>query len=325
MNQILVYLREILDRTTVVEAFDAKGKLSLYMASAYELYIVEALGMRFLLARPKEERTIQQLKKHGSKLQELLEMDVAFAVYSLTPYKKKRMMEERIGFVCLDQQMYLPFMGIHLKKERSKAEVQTSDRRFTPSMQMAFLYILYSERAVITQAEISEKLGLSPMTCSRTLDKMVAWNLLDYSIGGKTGRKKVYECRNKKAYYQRGREYLINPVSKSFYVSRIPENVHLYKNGLSALSAKSSLGDDSHPVMAIAPQEESCFEGVRVPLEIGLEEGFIEIQVMKYDVGLLTKDQCTDLVTIIYSISEQDERIEMAIEEMMEDSDWYKE
>lgn len=325
MNQILVYLRQILDRTTVAEAFDAKGKLSLYMESVYELYVVKALGTKFLLARPKEERTVQQFKKHCSKLQEISEMDVAFAVYSLTPYKKKRMMEERIGFVCADQQMYLPFMGIHLKKQRKEEEIQIPDRQFTPSMQMIFLYILYSGRPAITQAEISEKLHLSSMTCSRALDKMAAWDLLDYSIGGKTGRKKVYQYRSKKEYYQTGKEYLINPVSKSFYVSMIPEGVHLYKNGLSALSDKSVLGDGSHLVMAVAPQEEFVFEGVRVPLETGIEEGFTEIQVMKYDVGLLTDDQCADRLTVIHSILERDERIEMAIEEMMEDFDWYKE
>lgn len=325
MNQILLYLRQILDRTAVIEAFDAKEKLSLYMASAYELYVVRALGIQFILARPREEKSIDQLKKHSRKLQELLGMDAAFAVYSLTPYKKKRMMEERIGFVCLDQQMYLPFMGVHLKKERKKMEVQVSDRRFTPSMQLAFLYILYSQKAVITQAEIGEKLHLSLMTSSRTLDKMVEWNLLDYSIEGKTGRKKIYQCKDKKEYYQSGKEYLINPVNKSFYVSGIPEGVHVYKNGLSALSDKSMLGDGSHLILAVAPQEQSVFNEVRVPLELGLEEGFTEIQVMKYDVGLLTNDQCTDRVTTIYSISRRDERVEMAIEEMMEGYNWYKE
>ena len=49
------------------------------------------------------------------------------------------------------------------------------------------------------------------------------------------------------------------------------------------------------------------------------------IQVINYDIQKLTNNDEIDPISLIYSLDEKDERIELAIEEMMEDKIWFME
>ena len=48
------------------------------------------------------------------------------------------------------------------------------------------------------------------------------------------------------------------------------------------------------------------------------------IQIMKYDIGLITKNEYVDPVTLLLSLDTVDDRIEIAIDELMEGFDWYE-
>ena len=58
---------------------------------------------------------------------------------------------------------------------------------------------------------------------------------------------------------------------------------------------------------------------------MALEERLYEVQIMKYDISLLTNDKCVDPISMICSLKNNDERIDMAINEMMEEYTWFKE
>ena len=45
---------------------------------------------------------------------------------------------------------------------------------------------------------------------------------------------------------------------------------------------------------------------------------------MKYDVEKLSRNHFVDPVTLILGLSEMDERIEMAVDELMDKYDWYE-
>ena len=59
--------------------------------------------------------------------------------------------------------------------------------------------------------------------------------------------------------------------------------------------------------------------------EKALEEHGMIIQVINYDIQKLTNNDEIDPISLIYSLDEKDERIELAIEEMMEDKIWFME
>ena len=116
----------------------------------------------------------------------------------------------------------------------------------------------------------------------------------------------------------------MNPVKRSFYVQRIPDEIKKYKSGLLALSEKTMLGEPEHLIYAVSPEQEKELLVYRVSEEMGAEEAYPEVQIMKYDIGVLEKEGYVDEITTILSLMETDDRIEIAIGELMEEYNWYR-
>ena len=325
MKNIIEYLKQTLDKTAEVTQFNVNEKLSLYLSSSYCFFKVTVLNEEFLLVESLENRTIAQLKKQLANMEERLECKVVLLTGALSPYKRKRLIEEHIAFISRERQMFLPFMGIHLKDSYKKKTLVKKVEKFTPLMQLIFLKILYGSEKGITQTGLADELKISHMSVSRTLEQFVRWRLLEYVVEGETGRKKVYSYIDKKTFYQEGIPYFTNPVKDSFYVEHVSEEIRTYVSGLSALSEKTMLGGPGHRILAISPRDEKIVRAYQVPDEKGIEEKCTEVQIMKYDICVLTEDAYLDPVSILHSITERDERIEMAIDEMMEEYTWYEE
>jgi len=324
MDQIVAYLRMVLDEQIIIEPYNVKDKLSLYFAGIYQFYKVKVLGAEFLLVKPSEESTVAQIKKQIIALEDKLDYKVVLLVQDLTPYRRKKMIKEMVPFISVDQQMFLPFIGVHLQSKREKMNKEYVIERFTPAMQLIFLAILYDEKSYVSQDELSERLSVSTMTVSRALDVFVNLRLLEFSVEGKTGRKKIYHCRDKKLYFESGKSYLINPVSKRFFVCQVPKGIKTYKSDLTALGEITMLGEPDHLIVAISAEDERSMKPYGVSGEMGREEHLTEIHVMKYNVGLLTKNEYVDAISLIYGLGERDDRIEIAIDEMMEEYAWYE-
>lgn len=323
MEQLLYKIREMLDEQATMEEFQARGKLSLYLAASYQFYLVQLLNNQFLLVKPQEEFNLSQIKGHMDKMGKGLGYHAVLLVSTLTNYKKKKLLSERMAFLSSDGQMYMPFLGLYLKKDTETHEKEAYTDEFPPSVQMVFLAILYGKNDAFCQEELSDLLGISHMTASRALEQLVSLKLLEYTTGGKTGRKKLYFCRDKKMFFQEGKQYLINPIKKSFFVCKVPDGVRTYFGGLSALSQKTLLGEPDHEILSAPLNAEKYLLPYLVAKEVGQEEHFTEIQLMKYDIGRLTDDNCVDPISTIYSIKDKDDRIEIAIDELMEEYTWY--
>ena len=96
-------------------------------------------------------------------------------------------------------------------------------------------------------------------------------------------------------------------------------------SGLSALSEQTMLGKPNNTIVATTDKIASSFYIDIISNDIAIDEPLTEVQIMKYDISLLTKNNCVDPITLIYSLEETDDRIEIAIDEIMEDHEWYKE
>lgn len=94
----------------------------------------------------------------------------------ITRYRRKSLIENRIAFVIEDGQMYLPFLGLDLKKVPEYVENKV--KRFTTPAQIAQLYFLYNKEDVVNMTEFAEKMGFNKMTASRALNDLYHANLI---------------------------------------------------------------------------------------------------------------------------------------------------
>lgn len=322
MKEILNYLKQSIDEKATIEKWNAKQYLNLQLAGNYDYYLVTALAEEFLLIKQIEPQTIQKTKTHILRIQEKVEYEVAVLIEGATPYLIKKMLEERIAFVIADKQMYLPFLALHIKKQKRKIETERKEK-FTAATQMVFLALLYSNEKEFGAEELAKYLDVSTMTVLRAFEELRKIGIVNCEIGGQTGRKKVFTPIEKKAYFHTGKDYLINPVKKKINVSSMPELIEVYKSGLTALGEQTMLAEPHCKVYA-AYGNMLQLEKNQVTKMEALEKGLPVIQVMQYDIGKLTSNGYVDPITMILSIGEKDDRTEIAIEELMEGIEWYE-
>lgn len=324
MERIQIYLRNTIDENTTVQTWNPQNYLSIYLAGSFKFYLVELLEVKFLLIQPYDQSTVQKLKKQMNVISEKVSMPVALLLEESTRYRLKRMIQEKIPFVCADQQLYLPFLMLHIQKQKKAAEVELAEK-FSPTTQLIYLALLYSNEQEFSLEEISKKLNVSVMSVVRGMNELVRRELLDCKIEGKTGRKKVFSLVNKKEYWNSGKEFLANPIRKIIYVNEIPENLHLLKSGLTALGEQTMLSEPEQMFYAAESKFEDVLKTVQISKEEADEEMLPAVQLMRYNITLLTETEYVDPVTMMLSLRERDERIEIALSELLEDKDWYEE
>lgn len=190
-DRIQKYLCESIDENAVLYRWNPKEKLSLYLAGSYQFYMTELLGEKFLLVRPYEQKTVQNIKKQMNLIHEKTAMEVALILESPTNYRIKKLLQERVPFVSINKQLYLPFLALHIQKQKRTREVKVSEK-FTPATQLIYLALLYSDKKEFGLAEIVNKLDISSMTAVRGMNELVCRNLVNWHIAGQTGRKKYF-------------------------------------------------------------------------------------------------------------------------------------
>lgn len=122
-------------------AFDYKKKLPLFLQGGYEIRIFNIAGENVLFVRPKEQITFPTLKKHWKQFQELLGLQCVIYNDSYTRYGKERMIELGIPFVFGKDNIYLPTLGVILRKAREAKLPEVEN--FFPFTQKLVLTAIY--------------------------------------------------------------------------------------------------------------------------------------------------------------------------------------
>ncbi len=316
------YLKENVDDQVTIKPWHKEDTLPVFLRSNYNFYEMTILKTTCILMEITDEIPgINMLQKHIKRIETLTKREIVLLYKEISRYRRKSLIENRISFVVEDGQMYLPFLGLNLKKapEQVKREV----KHFTTSAQLAYLYFLYHKSKVVNMTEFAEMMGLTKMTASRALNDLYHAGLITYEIGGKTGRSKEYKRIADPDYFLKGRIYIKSPVKKIVYVKTEPTGV--LTAGLEALAALSMINAPGHPVRAIGKdrlkkQEVEIIENKDLIHDAHL----IELQIWDYDPTQFSNKSHVDLMSLYASLKdENDERIEQALEKVLGGEIWY--
>ncbi|HHY23494.1 MAG TPA: MarR family transcriptional regulator, partial [Clostridiaceae bacterium] len=193
----------------------------------------------------------------------------------------------------------------------------------TTSTQIAYLYFLYHKEDVVNMTEFAEKMGFTKMTASRALNDLYNANLLTYEIGGKTGRSKEYKRIPDPDYFLRGREYLKTPVKKIIYLKTKP--LGALTAGFDALAGLSMINPPGRSVMAV-DRNQLNKEQIEIVKNKDLikDAQLVELQLWDYDPKLFSDKHHVDLLSLYASLKEEtDERVEQALDEVLQGEPWY--
>lgn len=307
---------------------DAGEKLSLQLAGKYDFQKVAMLGEDFLLLSPKNEDTLPILTRDKAKVEAASGMPAAFYFDHVSSFRKKNLLKNRVAFIDADKEIYLPFIALRLKNQAQEDRLLHGEyaEPFTPGTQLVFLYLLYQPVREFTMSQISAELGISVMTAQRALQALYSRGLVTFETAGRTGREKRYSRIDQTFYYQKGKRFLVNPVIGEVFVSRMPSGIRSLKSDLTALGEQTMLGEPEQQTVAVPEFEKKELEEYLIrDKDQAADPGTIRVQLMRYNILALSDTEYVDPITLILSLSERDERVDQAVDELMEKENWYQE
>lgn len=320
MDHITVSIERVLRRDidSKAEVRPLKAALSPFLSGAYDLYEALLIGEALILARPRIKDGIDQgLIRRTAALAKTLNKPVALCLPLITRRQQRSFIKARQGFITTDGSYFLPQLALSLSNATAKPVSVT--RPFAPAQQAVFLYCLQTDTDTIFQAEAQKALGISSGSASAAFSKLTSLELLEYEIGGKTGRKKGYRIKDKKRYFNEGIKHFGSAVLETITAPASAKGDGWLKTGLSALAELSDLLPPALPEYAVS--REQVKENDLNPKD---SETQCIIKVLKYDPRPLAENGLVDTVTMLLTIDEKDERISLALRQALKGQEWYQ-
>ena len=156
------------------------------------------------------------------------------------------------------------------------------------------------------------------MTVIRTTNKLEALKLINKT---KSNKAFCYQLKvSKKDYLNTILKLMKSPV----YETRLIDKKHLPINAvlssLSAISRNAMINDDDIKTYAISKEEYSKIQNLTEEYTKGLiiPNDTVKVEVWNYNPLINSKNNCAELISVIKTINENDERVLQSIEEIKE-------
>lgn len=326
ITQAVGFFREVNPLTR-----DQLAMLPLYLKEGYTWHKADLNGNQWLLAEcmPREEFSVTQLETHFKRITHILGIPVIALFDQLEAYNRKRLVEKGIAFIVNDKQVYIPNFLIDLKE--TKTTPPAKKMQLTPMGQVLVLYYLLDQKGFNELEDKAFKdLALffhtQPMQITRMAENLRALNL----IGENTGKEKnIRFNKQPKALWTevKERNLLIDPVFKRVYTDRHNFNNLLYSNS-SALAAYTDMNPTSQIFLAIDRKEYLKRQPNEKQEQVNPTDAAYCLEVWKYDPKLLVKFRSSpkdvvDPLSLYLSMRhDQDERVEMALDQLLKEALW---
>lgn len=321
---MLPYLKETLGLSAEETLWQDAERLPLSLRNGRNYSVLVFENTNALLIRMDTASFhLSAFQKQAKKLREYWDGEVILCFDRLTAPQRKALIEARISFIVPGSQLYLPTHGIALQEKSTSERKRVS--RLSVASQCLLLFLLYHGIATpLKKVQLSEHLGVSAMHITRAVQELLSLELVTVQKAGRS--EYVIPVCTGMQLYEKARPYLINPVQKRVFVKIQNELLKLPLSGESALAERTML---NMPAVSCRAIDRKNYKQWR---EFGLKEldpawysgaDYLELEIWKYDPDLFDYAGAVDVVSLAASFANQsDERIEMAVEDMMEGYPW---
>ena len=318
-------MKEFLEKTLrqnviMTENKEVYKKLPLAYRGRYDIFTVETNGVLWMAIHPKDDAGLVMLRRDRAGVEKMTGLNCAIFLDRTTFYIKEKMMEEGIPFVIEGKQVFLPFIGYLLSKENERELAPVHLISFlTQKMLLIAIYERWNEVKVSGAAK---RMGVSTKSASRCFDEL---EYLNIDVLGIKGKSRVINIPNdRKQLWQQIERMLRNPVIRRFILRK---DMKLEKKaGISALCEYSLLSDNAYLTYAVTKKELKA-SGVTEEKQVSeLEEIGCAVLELGYFIDFSGKG-LQDPLSVVLSLTveeQEEERIDISINEMLEEYVWSK-
>lgn len=298
-----------------------KPNLAFYLSNR-KMYQIEVDDAVFVLIKinPDEKFGTTALKKQLAAYTEYFQCNAAFEFESVTKAQRDALMKHRIPFITLSEQAYLPFLGVILN-DNFKKQKHVNVRKMMPATQQLFLYLLYQKDSPVLKSEAADTLGLTRTSITRASEQLDSMGLIEQIKNGKEIHMSLkYDPRRT---LELAKSYLINPVQIKLHIKKNDLPKQWLYAGETALSEYSMLNAPKVTDIAVFKNsiDRQTLKGVDIRWEDA--DSVVNVELWKYNPALFSTSDKVDPVSLACSFMDcGDERVEMAIDEMLEVTQW---
>lgn len=291
---------------------NALKNLPNFISTRYAFQIVSLNGQKAVFLYPKTElEQVKTLKKHLERVRKSANCPAVLVLERITARQKAYLLRERIAFVVVGKQIYLPFMAVYLQ-ERCDAE-KNSREEILPSAQMLLLHFIYEGAQELSTSQAAKNLALTPTSISRASKQLEEREILK---ARKIGVQKIlFSEDSPKELFHRTEKDLFNPVKRKIYVPEKKMETTMLESGYSALAEYSMLNAPSVRCYASEKiaQWNSC-----MTKNLQDSNSQVAVEMWRYDPKKLSKTKMVDELSLALSLrKDTDERVEEAVEDML--------
>ena len=257
-----IFIRQITD--------DIQKILPIVIKSNYDCYSAAIMGIDICLCFAKDEKSItpSKIQLHLQMLAQLINKPCIIVLKDIPSYNIKRLIDQRVNFIIIGKQMYVPSLMLDLRKMPAK-DKDIKDQ-IPPLAQCMILYVLQGKNLIATISEITELFGVSYSTANRA----VRWLQSKGFIFTGRKNKNIQFLFLGNELWDKALPYLISPIEKTIKVNTLPTNT--------LLSGKYIISDNNKTFAISKDVSKDISEDIN---------GQFTVDIWKYNPMILSKDK----------------------------------
>jgi DNA-binding MarR family transcriptional regulator len=322
------YLDKTLALQTQMTPWANATAMPFLLRERYDFFTLFLLGTQRLLmaAKDKKEETPAVVRSHVDMAKQHWNGEVIYVPQVITSFNRTRLIEQNISFIVPGRQLYLPDLGVALS-EHFKKFAMTPIETYSPTTQMVILDALVNgSKEILNGATLAKKFNCSPMTITRVLNEIEETGLADVQTRGR--ERKIEFHLTKRELWEKAKAQLRDPVkmSETNYERNLDSRGYMIA-GLTALSHYSGLAEPEEKTYAtynyIDPKWLKRTRADYMSPPDWDPNQKARLEVWTYDPKFFAKKGFVDQFSLYLAFrNDQDERVEAALEEMMEKVEW---
>ena len=324
IKKCVQYFNDVLGINVVLKELRELNRLQLpfFLIDNYNFYDLVLYERNYILVNPKRKGDItpSSYKKQINLLKQHTNNEIILLLSNIDSFNRKRLIDHNVQFIVPGKQMYIPNIGIDLREHFSNLDSVNDNLR--PAAQSIILYLMIKRDH--NQYDVDRLHFITKYSKATIRRAFLEFEKNNIGMVDKQNKNKFFKIdENFPAFWQYVKKYCLNPVVQEVFVTEINNNLNLQVAGLSALAEYSMLAPPENPVYAI--YKEDWYRLVKVNsikelIEPIRTESNIKLQVWSYSPNLWNQRNIVDKYSLYLSLKEeQDERIEQALEVMIEE------
>lgn len=306
------YLSKGLGLRTKKAKWDDADRLPAFLRLGNELGLVETPYGYFVLARPRGDASLPEVKRTHEQLGRWTSLPVVVSVQHASARQRAALVRQGIPFVCAGREAFLPFVAL-ASRERGENGITGTARGKLSAKGLQALCWSMANHGPFTLAELRDGTAMSPGQASSAASELVEAGV---ATSSKEGRVVFVSPLSRSDILRNHMALLSSPVRRSLLVRRTALVDALPDAGETALATRTMLEAPTVLQKAISSRKAKELSNLEVLEGELFDDETAQVQVWRYEPVMRGETEVDDVSLALSLADNQDERAGIEVDSL---------